>query len=169
MNVWTWTWLVCQMRKNKGISLTVFTVITDKLFSAYTLISPGNQVLYAGTSIEAGLCVTRIAKADWNYEHRMMLALVLMTWLIAADERDKYKVIFKNARKWWKISFDSLKNRLIAKPLPRVFSSSGNMAEAGKRVFSPSAAYSKTRRPWERGCYCRSYINYFTQIVTLSH
>lgn len=140
MNVWTWTWLVCQMRKNKGISLTVFTVITDKLFSAYTLISPGNQVLYAGTSIEAGLCVTRIAKADWNYEHRMMLALVLMTWLIAADERDKYKVIFKNARKWWKISFDSLKNRLIAKPLPRVFSSSGNMAAAGKRVFSPSAA-----------------------------
>ena len=141
MNVWTWTWLVCQMRKKKkGISLTFFTVITDKLFSAYTMISPGNQVLYAGTSIEAGLCVTRIAKADWNYESWMMLALVLMTWLIAAEERDKYKVIFKNARKWWKISFDCFKNRLIAKPLPRVFSSSGNMAAARKRVFFPSAA-----------------------------
>lgn len=139
MSVWTWTWFVCQMRKNKGISLTVLTVIPDKLFSAYTLISPGNQVLHAGTSIEAGLWVTRIAKADWNYERRMMLALVLMTWLIAADERDKYKVIIKNAGKWWKILFDCLKNRLIAKPLPRVFSSSGNMAAAGKRVFFPSA------------------------------
>ena len=139
MNVWTWTWFVCQMRKNKGISLTVLTVIPDKLFSAYTLISPGNQVLHAGTSIEAGLCVTRIAKADWNYQRRMMLALVLMTWLIAADERDKYKVIIKNAGKWWKILFDCLKNRLIAKPLPRVFSSSGNMAAATKRVFFPSA------------------------------
>ena len=140
MNVWTWTWFVCQMRKNKGISLTILTIIPDKLFSAYTLISPGNQVLHAGTSIEAGLCVTRIAKADWNYERRMMLALVLMTWLIAADERDKYKVIFKNAGKWWKILFDCLKNRLIAKTLPRVFSSSGNMAAAKKRVFFPSAA-----------------------------
>ena len=140
MNVWTWTWFVCQMRKNKRISLTVLTVIPDKLFSAYTLISPGNQVLHAGTSIEAGLCVTRIAKADWNYQRRMMLALVLMTWLIAADERDKYKVIIKNAGKWWKILFDCLKNRLIAKPLPRVFSSSGNMAAARKRVFFPSAA-----------------------------
>ena len=140
MNVWTWTWFVCQMQKNKGISLTILTIIPDKLFSAYTLISPGNQVLHAGTSIEAGLCVTRIAKADWNYERRMMLALVLMTWLIAADERDKYKVIFKNAEKWWKILFDFLKNRLIAKPLPSVFSSSGNMAAAGKRVFFPSAA-----------------------------
>ena len=139
MNVWTWTWFVCQMRKNKRISLTVLTVIPDKLFSAYTLISPGNQVLHAGTSIEAGLCVTRIAKADWNYQRRMMLALVLMTWLIAADERDKYKVIIKNAGKWWKILFDCLKNRLIAKPLPKVFSSSGNMAAAGKRVFFPSA------------------------------
>lgn len=139
MNVWTWTWFVCQMRKNKGISLTVLTVIPDKLFSAYTLISPGNQVLHAGTSIEAGLCVTRIAKADWNYQRRMMLALVLMTWLIAADERDKYKVIIKNAGKWWKILFDCLKNRLIAKPLPRVFLSSGYMAAAGKRVFFPSA------------------------------
>ena len=29
---------------------------------------------------------------------------------------------------------------MIAKLLPRVFSSSGNMAAAGKRVFSPSAA-----------------------------
>ena len=51
-------------KKKKGISLTFFTVITDKLFGAYTLISPGNQVLYAGTSIEAGLCVTGIAKGD---------------------------------------------------------------------------------------------------------